>query len=820
MNLLDAAHAWSQAGCAVVPVAPDGSKRPAVAWKAYQQTRPTDTQLDTWFAGDTFDGLGIICGAVSGHLEMLELEGRAVTDGTLVAYADALTAHGLDGVWNRLGGGYVEASPSGGLHYYYRLADAPARRNLKLASRPADGGGLDVLIETRGEGGYVVAAPSAGRTHPTGNAWTALSGSPATIAVLTAEERDALHAVATLLDTAPATEHTDPPSSSSDSNGSSSDSTGTDSGLRPGDDYNNRATWEDILTGWTKVRPLGTGHAWRRPGKHTGISATTGQAAGTDRLYVFSTSTPFTACKPYTKFAAHTLLRHGGDYSAAAKALHKAGYGHTGATHDLRGLIAPPAAPTAPATSSSPAAAPQTRTAVHEPPAAGLTDVGNAQLLVATHGKTLRYIPERGTWLTWGGTHWQTDDAGRVFEYAKDVILRLQTDRDGDVAKHRTRSLSRRAIEAMVSLARTAPPVVTPAALLDSDPYALCTPGGVVDLLTGAIKDADPADLHTRCTAVPADQDAPTPRWDSFLDDTFGDDDELRTFVQRLAGYSATGIVTHHVLPFLHGSGGNGKSVFLDVLRRVLGDYAATAPAGFLLGGIQQHETEIARLAGLRLVICSEVNQEARFDEAKVKLLTGGDALTARFMHRDHFTFVPTHHLWLMGNHQPRISAGGESFARRLRLIPFTRQVPPEKKIDGLDAILADTEGPGILAWVVAGAVDALAHGLPAPEDVLVATRTYMTEEDTLARFVEDRCHLGGGEIARVNTADLRRAYETWCKDEGERALSPQVLGRELRTRFGIQQAKSNGRRYYTNMTLLSDDEESTDSEPDEWWQK
>jgi len=818
MALLDTAYAFAAVGCAVVPARTDGSKAPAAFWKQYQHHRPTTDELDSWLADGQYDGIGLVCGAISGNLEMLELEGRAVAENYVQQLQAALTDHGHGDLWHRLNSGYLEVTPSRGLHWLYRVdgsGGGVARPNLKLARRPATATELEakpaekvkVLIETRGEGGYVVVAPSAGRTHETGLAWVVAAGGPASIPVLSEDERDALHAIAATFDRMPI--ETDQPQTTSQNHKSTAD-TDINAGQRPGDEYNAKADWSDILEGWTRVNTIGSGYGWRRPDKTRGISATTGTSSdGADRLYVFSTSTEFDTERPYSKFAAYTLLHHGGDYSAAAKQLRRDGYGASSSSGPDPVMRMVHNTSWSTQTDGSSALAPEPT----EQPNAGLTDVGNAHLLVAEHAHHIRYVPERGRWLSWSGHHWVWDDAGIVVEHAKQTILALDT-ADENVWKHQKRSLSRRAIEAMVALARTDPGICVHFTDLDAQPYALCTPGGVVDLRTGKTNPARPEDLHTRTTRLASDPDCPTPKWATFLEQTFGGDAELIGFVQRLAGYSASGIVSRHVLPFLHGPGGNGKSVFLDVLRMLLGDYAGAAPAKFLMAGQQQHETEVARLAGLRLVICSEVNQDDRFDEAKTKLLTGGDALTARFMRQDHFTFEPTHHLWLMGNHQPKVSGGGESFWRRLRMVPFTYTVPLESKIEGLAQILVDQEGPGILHWVVQGAVLSQS-GLDEPEIVMSATRTYASEEDALARFIADRIHLGGGRLARVDTADLRRSYEEWCRDEGEKPSPPQVLGRELRTRYDVDQVRSHGRRYYVGMTLLATDEDQ--QEPPHW---
>jgi hypothetical protein len=323
-QLLDAALAFCEAGCSVVPAATDGSKAPAVKWQLYQSRRPDTAQLQACLGNGTYDGFGLVCGAVSGGLEMLEFEGRAIAAKLHVKYAEALKDHGLLGLWQRVINGYTELTPGGGIHILYRV-NGTARGNTKLAQRPATAAELTarpdekvkVLIETRGEGGFTIVAPSGGRTHPSGKSWQIAAGGPATIVTITEAERDALHAVATLLDEQPPRQAYAAPAA------------GSAAGGRPGDDFNAKATWDEILAphGWQCGRAFGTGrHGWRRPGKDgPGISATTRDDGG---LYVFSTSAaPFDTEVPYSKFASFALLNHGGDYTAAARQLRRDGYG-------------------------------------------------------------------------------------------------------------------------------------------------------------------------------------------------------------------------------------------------------------------------------------------------------------------------------------------------------------------------------------------------------------------------------------------------------------------------------------------------------------
>lgn len=329
MNRLGEALKWWQLGYTPLPVTPDGSKRPAVkTWKAHQQTRPDADTVVKWFTEADHDGIGLICGAASGGMEMLELEGRAVDEGILDRIAERMADHDATGLWEQVTAGYVDKTPSGGLHWHYRV-DGPCRGNTKLARRPATADELaanphdkiKVLIETRGQGGFTVVAPSSGRTHPTGRSWERINGDPTTIPTLTVEEYGLLHAVLSTLDQMPP--RNDPATATTPA--------APNAGLRPGDDFNNRATWDQILTphGWTLAWSRGRLlRGWTRPGKNTkdGISATTGRNDG-DNLYVFSTSTEFEPETAYSKFGAYALLNHGGDHSAAAQALAAEGYG-------------------------------------------------------------------------------------------------------------------------------------------------------------------------------------------------------------------------------------------------------------------------------------------------------------------------------------------------------------------------------------------------------------------------------------------------------------------------------------------------------------
>lgn len=823
-DTLTAAHAWHAAGASVVRAAANGTKAPAGQWKQAQTERADEQQLHAWFA-DGHPGLGIILGAVSGHLEMLEFEGRAVDEKVHEAFGEIAEASGLGGIWDAIKRGYCERTPSGGYHLIYRV-DGPVLANTKLARRPAEPDELDDqeravladkpgkvfirdLIETRGEGGFVVTAPSHGPVHPSGRPWEQLAGGPGAIAEITADERDALFAIARMLDEMPAPGEPSPVAAPADAAAAFLFGTGpaaTTGGLSPLDDYEQRTNWADILKphGWQLLLTHGHTSYWRRPGKTIGISASTGRDPQRDRLYVFTTSTEFEAERPYTKPGAYALLEHGGDHSAAARALRAQGYGQP-APAPARHLTSVPA----PRTDGSAALK------VDEPkPAAETgpgvytrTDDGNALRLVDENEQAVRYCPQRG-WLTWDGHLWTWDERGHVAELARDIARSLP-EGEGDL-QHKSRSLSARGLDSMVKVARTDPRIVAPLATLDASPWQLNTPGGVVNLRTGEISTPDPAALHTRTTIVAPDPEAPAERWGQFLADTFGGDADLITYVQRLLGLSIIGTVTEQLLPFAFGDGANGKSTLADTIMRIVGigetGYSISAPSEMLLASSSSnHPTEIARLAGARMVVASELDEEQRFAEARIKMLTGRDIITGRFMRQDFFSFAPTHTLWLLGNHRPAVRTGGPAFWRRLRLVPFLNSVPKHLQDTHLEEHLVDREGPAILAWLIRGAADYARHGLTTPAAVQTATDEYQGEQDTVGRFVSDMCTVGipGTPGMQTPSGALRGAYERWCEQEGEEPVSARKLAGQLqKPPYSVHSTRNNRFRFFDGIAI------------------
>ncbi len=439
------------------------------------------------------------------------------------------------------------------------------------------------------------------------------------------------------------------------------------------------------------------------------------------------------------------------------------------------------------------------------------TDDANALRLVDDYGAGIRRVADMAAWWCWQDHAWGRDhDDAHVREAAR-TLARALPHHDNGAKAFKRNSLSAAGISGAVRVAQSDPRISIRAADLDAHPLLLNTRDGVIDLATGTLTRHDPALLLTRVTATGVRLDAPHPRWTAFLDETFGGDDDLIGYVQRLAGLALIGEVRDHVLPFLYGVGANGKSVLLLVLQGLLGSadtggYAVAAPDGFLMAGRDSaHPTEIARLRGARLLVCSEQSSGRRFDEAKVKRLTGGDTLTGRFMRGDFFDFTPSHIVVIASNHLPQVREGGPSFWRRVRLLPFTHVVPEHRRDPDLHTRILTEEGPAVLGWAVHGAIAVLAGGLADPDRVRAATEDYRISEDTLASFIRDTAALGPGHWCDVTA--LRARYEHHCAEMGAEPLTAKALTMRLTAEFGVEPGRLSrpARRIYRHIGLLTD---------------
>ena len=444
-----------------------------------------------------------------------------------------------------------------------------------------------------------------------------------------------------------------------------------------------------------------------------------------------------------------------------------------------------------------------------------LTDAGNAAILAHLFGDRLRFDHLRGRWLVWAGHWWAHDADGEPPRLALEAA-RWRAARAFDLlqGKEANRAVgwavgsrNRQRIDACLWVGRHLRPVADAGAGWDADPMLLGAANGVVDLRLAALRDGRPEDRVTMHSPVAFDPDAACPRWLQFLDEIFESDDKLVEFVRRACGYSLTGLTVEQVFFILFGSGANGKSVFLSTLRYILGPYAYDPGFGVFEAATRfaPHPEQLAVLAGRRLVTANETAENTRLNETRLKVLSHGDATSARFMHESRFEFTPTCKVWLGVNHKPQVHDDSLGFWRSVRLIPFNRRF-----LDDADRHLVEKlrgEAPGILAWAVRSCLEWQTEGLGLPEAVAAATREYGEESDPLANFMAARCVVG--PTCWAAAGDLYRSYLAWAADEGmpERSrLTPQGFGRRIGGRFkrDTQGCGNNRVRVYLGIGLLT----------------
>lgn len=401
------------------------------------------------------------------------------------------------------------------------------------------------------------------------------------------------------------------------------------------------------------------------------------------------------------------------------------------------------------------------------------TDCGNADRLVALHAENLKYVVSRG-WLCWARTHWQTDDVGAPVESAKHTAKMTYLQADslmGDdnedfreaATKHARAMESSAANANMLRLAQSDPAVARRTSQLDSDPYLLNCADGIVDLKTGMLYDHDRASLITCCAPAGLKRGFGG-RWQQFLDEILPDV-ELQMYVQRAVGCSIVGNQLDHVLFIAYGSGANGKGTFFRALSAALGEYVTALPPHLLIEVPQQaHPTEIADLFGKRLAVSSEIPKNKKLDECKLKAMSGGDRIKARFLNKDFFEWWPTHTLWVCGNDRPRITGTDKGIWRRVRLIPFTMDLTGEAVDAHLDEKLA-AERDEILQWCVDGARDYLTQGLGTCDAVSTATAEYRRTEDVFGGMLEALCDFD--PEAQTSKKEFRELLKIMYEDAG-----------------------------------------------------
>ncbi|MBA7539789.1 hypothetical protein ES705_32074 [subsurface metagenome] len=441
-------------------------------------------------------------------------------------------------------------------------------------------------------------------------------------------------------------------------------------------------------------------------------------------------------------------------------------------------------------------------------PGEPVKDYGHAAVLARHFTGRFRWAPHLGSWMEWTEKVWRQQEEERVAKISSDVLRREYASQIAAAADKNTlvrlMALVRDTcvfsrITAALSFLKGWDGILTRAEEWDADPWALNVLNGIIDLHTGNLGPHDPEKLITKLAPVSFNPDAKGPTWQKHLE-LFLPNESIRRQVQRDLGMSLVGTVVDEILPIWFGDGGNGKSTTTGVFRKVLGDYTReAAPNLLVLQKFEQHPTEIAELAGRRIIFSSEIGQGKRLDEQRVKQLTGGgQPKRAHFMRQDNFDVEQTFTIFMLVNAHPVITGTDHAIWRRVRLIPWSVKISDDEKLPQNEIVkLLSAEGSAILNWILAGLDDWQKDRRWMAPEVRAATADYRAEQDRVGAFLADVCEEGahftvpvgelyeryaGSERAKID----RMAYDKivgWCDEVGEDALGKTAFARRLKER-------------------------------------
>lgn len=385
---------------------------------------------------------------------------------------------------------------------------------------------------------------------------------------------------------------------------------------------------------------------------------------------------------------------------------------------------------------------------------------------VLRHGKYWRYVAQWGSWYEWQDDHWHQEKTSKAFELARN-ITREALLWDGITKPERLRVNSAKTAGAMLQFVRSDRTIAAVIEQWDANKNLLGVPGGVLDLTTCKMINADPKYFITKRTSVAPIKGEPE-RWIKFLHEVTNDNQDVMAYLQRFSGYCLTGETSEHALAFLYGTGANGKTTFVQTLLGILGEYAITAPIEtFSESKSERHPTELARLRGARLVATEETSSGSRWNESRIKTLTGGNRISAHYMRQDDFEYQPEFKLLIAGNHKPQMRSVDEAMKRRMHIVPFTVTIPEADRDPHLQDSLR-REWPQILNWMLQGCAAWRDYRLAPPETVRDATELYLQSNDVLAAWLDECCDREGESDGKT----LYQNFATWCDQQGETVWS------------------------------------------------
>lgn len=428
------------------------------------------------------------------------------------------------------------------------------------------------------------------------------------------------------------------------------------------------------------------------------------------------------------------------------------------------------------------------------PPGLDCTEDGVAQAFARQHRDDLRYCHHAQHWFVWTGSRWRREESKLAFSWARDLCRRIaRTEARPQIRKAQFAAAVERFAQADRVFAVTAES-------WDRDPWLLGTPGGTVNLRTGALRPADRSHFITKQTAVtPAASGVAHPHWSAFLDAATGGDAPLQSFLQRLIGYCLTGDVTEEMLAFLYGEGGTGKGTFLGTIVAVMADYAVSVPIEAFTAGTRLNlEYYRAQMAGARLVTASETEAGAMWAESQIKEMTGNEApLSARHPHGKPFNFMPRFKIMLVGNHAPRLKARSQAMERRMRIVPFRHK--PEKADTGLKERLR-AEYSAILRWCIEGCLAWQRDGLGTCPLIAAETGSYFQQQDHFGRWLAERCHVVPSMSERPSK--LLADFLAWAKAAGEATMNSSEFREMVERSEGLRYATVKGVQWVRGVGL------------------
>lgn len=396
------------------------------------------------------------------------------------------------------------------------------------------------------------------------------------------------------------------------------------------------------------------------------------------------------------------------------------------------------------------------------------------------HGKIIRYVPEKAQWLIKDGDLWKIDESKGV-----EALIRKFLDQQNEPDVRWKGSLS--TVRNVKGFTESDKSLHVSISEMDAQEFLLGTPGGLYNIKKRTFVKSTHGIYVTKQTSVDPDEESSCPQWNKFIKQIFKGDAEKIAYFKRFCGYLLTGSTKEQKILVIYGPGGNGKSVLVNTIAAIMGDYHNEAlPETFIDGKSKTHETAMAYVAGARFVTSGETEQGGMLNEVTVKRATGADLVTARFLYKNPFTYRPCYKIWMTTNHLPRLKSVGHDMRRRIHLLEL--DYVPKKPDHDLERKLIE-EHSAILSWMIDGAREWFRQGLNPPESITASTDQYFAEQDTLGTWLEQRTKESEGSV--TPSAVLRESYNRFLRERGLPDIDSSVFGRLLSARgFESKNAK------------------------------